>query len=208
MERALDDKALLVAEARRLRFHERPEIRAALEELEQKLIVQALLEQERANLAATDAELRAYYDAHRDDFRLPERREASRILIADADPTRAQQRLDELQKRLAAGEPFAVVAAAGDGAERITAGRLGHVNKANDDRALADAVFAAPVGEVVGPVRVRDGKALLLVTAVLPPSEQAFEAARSVVENKLQPTLQRRSFERLVERLRTEADRE
>jgi parvulin-like peptidyl-prolyl isomerase len=208
MERALDDKALLVAEARRHEFHERPDIRTAVQELENKLIVQALLEQERATVSSTEPELRAYYDAHRADFRLPARRETSRILVADADPTAAQQRIDGLKKRLAAGEPFAVVAAAGDGAERITSGRLGHVNQAQEDRALADAVFAAEVGKVVGPVRVRDGQALLLVTAVLPASEQAFEAVRGVVENKLQPTLQRRSFERLVERLRTEADRE
>ena len=183
MTRALQDRALLVAEARRRGFVERDDIKKAVVELEERLAVQALLASERTTIASTEQEQRAWFDAHRADFHLPERRQTERILVAiRGDKSGAELKAKALRQRLDAGEAY--------------------------DSALAAAVFSASVGTTVGPVVVRDGLALLRVTAVLPSTDPPFESVRGDVENRLQPTLERRAFEQLLQRLRGEAKRE
>ena len=209
MTRALQDRALLVAEARRRGFVERDDIKKAVVELEERLAVQALLASERTTIASTEQEQRAWFDAHRADFHLPERRQTERILVAiRGDKSGAELKAKALRQRLDAGEAFAKLAEAGDGAERLSAGRIGAIAADADDSALAEAVFSASVGTIVGPVVVRDGLALLRVTAVLPSTDPPFESVRGDVENRLQPALERRAFEQLLQRLRGEAKRE
>ncbi|MFP2926555.1 hypothetical protein ACLESO_15300, partial [Pyxidicoccus sp. 3LG] len=79
--RSLVDKRLLVEEARRRGLAKQEDIARQVKELEERLLVQALLaEEERAAGAATEAELRAWYDAHRSELRQPERVHLARVL--------------------------------------------------------------------------------------------------------------------------------
>lgn len=204
MQRALDDRSLLVVEARRRGLNERDDVRQALLELEERLAVKALLEEERRTLRASDDELRAYFDAHKTEFRLPERRQTERILVVTrGDRAKAEQHAQGLRRRIDAGEDFAALVNEGDGAERVQGGRLGPIDRQYDDPLLVQAVFGAAPGKVIGPVECREGFALIRVTTVLPSTEPSFESVRGIVEGRFQPTLERRAFEQLIQRLRT-----
>lgn len=123
-----------------------------------------------------EAALRAAYDARASDYNLPERRLVERLVFADeAAATRAMERL-----------------AGGIRLEMLVSERgldmadidLGDVTAA-DLGAAADTVFAAPVGEVVGPVETSLGPALFRVNAVLAAQVTPFEEARAELRDVL-----------------------
>lgn len=90
------DVELLAQEARKRKLDEQPATQAAV----RQILGEALLSDVRSSLPApaelTAEEVRAYYDAHRDDFREPERRRVSAIVVKDAKD--AKDALETLRK--------------------------------------------------------------------------------------------------------------
>jgi len=83
-------------------------------EVELNLKVGRLLEKAAAEAPEpTDEQVRAYYEAHKDEFRAPERVHAAHIVMhvdAHTPPEVAEAKLKEAQKRLEAGADFGEVA--------------------------------------------------------------------------------------------------
>jgi peptidyl-prolyl cis-trans isomerase C len=77
------DVELLAQEARRRGLHERPETQEAT----RQILREALLADERSTLPSPanipNDEVKAYFDAHQDEFKEPERRRVSAIVVAD-----------------------------------------------------------------------------------------------------------------------------
>lgn len=137
--------------------------------------------------AIPERDIEAYYRAHRDALEY-----VVLFSIRAASRSEAAQAL----KRIDAGEPFPVVAAdaSRDPATRRSGGFVGRLRRAEMAADVADAVFDAPTGTVVGPVDTGRGWNLFLVAARrTPPLEE--EA----------PGIRRLLFERLVARLRATA---
>jgi len=117
----------------------------------------------------TDAEVRAYYDAHRDDFQRPATARVNMVSVALRptidDTVAARQRAVELRDRVVAGEDFAVVAEAesGDPATRAQGGDMGKRARSALDPALAEAAYAIRVGDVSDPVETAFGFHILKV---------------------------------------------
>jgi peptidyl-prolyl cis-trans isomerase C len=104
---AVVEKRLLAGEARRRGLDRAPEIRREVEELEERLAIQALLAaEEKAMGAPSDVELRAWFEAHQGELgeRAPGRRpsfEEARGEIANRlEPARKRKAFDELLARL------------------------------------------------------------------------------------------------------------
>jgi len=113
--------------------------------------------------------LRDAYEARAEEFNQPERRLVERLVFADS--AAAQAALE----RIESGEQSFEEAVAARGLE-LPDVDLGDVDRADLDGA-AEAVFAANVGDVVGPLETALGPALFRVNAVLDEQVTSFEEA-------------------------------
>ncbi|WP_158620075.1 peptidylprolyl isomerase [Corallococcus sicarius] len=212
---SLVDKRLMVAEAKRQGLAGREDIARQVRELEERLVVQALLAQEeRAAGAPGEQELRGWYDANRQQFEQPERVHLGRILArvegqgSAAERTKARARAEEFARRLKAKEPLAQVQSSGDGPERARGGDLGLFARGElPDRRLEDAAFALrEPGQVSPVVETAEGFAVVQLIERRPARTPPFEEVRAEVEGRMAPVRQRRVFDALRARLRSGAD--
>jgi len=120
-------------------------------------------------VTVTDAEIRAYYNEHRDDFSRPASARTNMVSFAlrpsAADTAVARARAETLRARVEGGEDFAEVARAesGDPNSAPEGGDMGRRARANIDPALADVAFELPMGSVSEPVETSFGFHLLRV---------------------------------------------
>lgn len=212
--RSIIDKRLLVLEAKRRKLTEDPELRRQVQELEERLAVQALLAQEEAAAGSpSEQELRAWFESHRAEFTRPEQVRVGRVLVSvgskasEAERSRARQKAEALAARLRRGEALAQVAKEGDGAERTKGGELGLVIRGGGfEPALEQAAFALERPGAVSPVvMLREGFAVLVLLERKPARQPAFEEVRAEVEGRLAPARKRQVFDALLGRLRQEA---
>jgi len=68
---------------------------------------------------------------------------------------------------------------------RDQTGDLGMVHRGALQANVDDAVFAAQIGEIVGPVRTIFGFSVLEVTSVEPPRQMEFEQVREAIASRL-----------------------
>ncbi len=120
-------------------------------------------------VTVSEAELRAYYESHPDEFKRPAVAFLSYVEIlrvADArDSIAARQRALGLRKEILAGAPFNEVATreSSDSASAQQGGDLGEFGKGAMDPAFERAAFSLPLGEVSEPVLSAFGYHLLKV---------------------------------------------
>jgi peptidyl-prolyl cis-trans isomerase C len=212
---AIIDKRLLAAEAIRRDLDDLPEVRREVEELEERLVIQALLAaEERAMGAPTEGELREWYEGHRGELGEPERVRLRRVLaVAPAgsgpvERTRARARAERFAARLAGGERFEKVALDGDGKERGAGGDIGLVARnLSGEPALVTAAFAlARPGERTPVVEVSEGYAVFELVERRAGRTPSFDEARAEVANRVTPLRKRKAFDTLLARLRERAD--
>jgi parvulin-like peptidyl-prolyl isomerase len=211
LERALEDRALLFQEARRRHINDTPAIQEQLHDLELRLSVQKLLEdEEQRQGTASDADARAYFESHRAEFGEPDRIHLGRILVSvlpgasDSDRKKARTRADSYLARLHRGEVFGTVALEGDGPERARKGDAGWVTRPElSDSALAQAAFGlAKIGSTSGVVSTRDGLVIVSLIEHRAAHQPSFEEERSRVLNRLDPVRKRAAYDALLARLR------
>ena len=164
-----------------------------------------------AGIKADDEELRAVFEAERERFVTPEKREVSHILIAvppdaGADSVeQARERLVALKNRIDVGESFADLARANsdDTGSAVSGGALGFIERGIMVPAFEDAAFALVPGQVSDPVKSSYGWHLIKVTSVQESRGAAFEEVRDQVLEQYQG----REAERIyVERVETLAN--
>ena len=163
----------------------------------QRQAVEALLAE--ADVEPPAAEVRAWYDAHRAEYRLPERVLLRQILVASGEVAEAAR------QRIEAGEPFAVVASA------VSADPSAEDGGMQGEMALEDlpAPFAQQIaslapGETGEPIQASDGWHLFQVEARLPARERPLEEVAGEIAERLR---QRRADALLARRMGEAADR-
>lgn len=144
-----------------------------------------------ADLSAPDqsideASLREQYELKLDEFTAPEERKVRHILLGvavDADQKvleETRNRLQEVQQRITAGEPFAALAAevSEDPGSAGQGGELGWVGRDALDPAFEQAVFAIEPETLSEPVRSRFGYHLVEVLEVRGGEPKPFDAVK------------------------------
>jgi len=124
---------------------------------------------EDARFTISDADIEAYYRANQEEFEVPARATV-RVVVLDKTPTAADTAASEdlaaaLRQEIIDGADFREVAIR-ESADQTTAaagGDLGVFSRNSMTPPFDSAVFAAPVGEVVGPVRSSFGLHVLEV---------------------------------------------
>jgi len=132
------------------------------------------------DLAVTDADVRADFDAHRKQWTTPERRRVSHVLVKTKDEALA------VKKRLDAGEAFGDVAkqVSIDTQTKTTGGDLGWVEK-KDVPAAFSGVLTFHAGQVSEPIESKFGWHVIKVTAIEPPKPMEYEKAKDEVKKSL-----------------------
>ena len=135
--------------------------------------------------------LRDAYDAAIDQFNLPERRLAERLIFGNEDD------LNAAKARIDAGEATF---------EEIVEERglqLADIDMGDLDREAfgenADAIFAAGIGDIVGPLPTSLGPALFRVNAILAAQETTFEEASPILREDLAADRARRVVNQLID---------
>lgn len=127
----------------------------------------------------TDGELRSYYDEHKSEYTTQARRSAD--VISTTDEAKAKALADQWRS----GADWATMqkAAADDGASAIEQTDAPAVEYPDPD--LAKAVFGAPAGTVLDPVKGALGWFVVKVTHIVPGGETTFDQAKDSIKAKL-----------------------
>ena len=144
-----------------------------------------------AQVKVDPAELKQVYDANAKQYTTNEERQASHILIAvkadasDADKAAAKQKATALlEKARAKPDAFADLAKANsqDTGSATQGGDLGSFARGAMVKPFEDAVFAAKVGDIVGPVQSDFGFHVIKVTGITPSHVQTFDEVKARIE--------------------------
>ena len=140
------------------------------------------------------AEVKQAYEANAKQYTTNEERQASHILVAvkkdapDAEKARAKEKATELAaKARAKPDSFAELAKQNsqDPGSASQGGDLGSFSRGAMVKPFEDAVFAAKVGDIVGPVETDFGYHVIKVTGITPPHVQGFDEVKGRIEAEL-----------------------
>jgi peptidyl-prolyl cis-trans isomerase D len=140
------------------------------------------------------AEVKAAYDANVRQYTTGEERQAAHILIAvkpgakDEDKTAAKKKAEALLAQAKTNpSKFAELAKANsqDPGSAPQGGDLGTFARGSMVKPFEEAVFAAQVGDIVGPVQTDFGFHVIKVTGVMPSHVRTFDEMKPQIESEL-----------------------
>ncbi len=147
-----------------------------------------------AQMKVDPAEVRQAYEANAKQYTTNEERQASHILIAvkpdatAADKAAAKAKAETiLEKVRAKPDDFAALAKeySQDPGSAPQGGDLGSFARGSMVKPFEDAVFAAKVGDIVGPVETNFGYHIIKVTGITPAHVQTFDEVKGRIEADL-----------------------
>jgi peptidyl-prolyl cis-trans isomerase D len=151
---------------------------------------QLTLEQVASTETVSDADLQAAYDKQRASFVLPERREASHILIPfGKDPAAALKQANQVLVLARSGQNFAALAKkySQDPGSAQNGGSLGWIDRAGFVAPFADALFnMKAVGDIVGPVKTQYGYHIIRLDGIQPGRTKTLAEARPQLQAQIQ----------------------
>lgn len=186
---------VLAEQARRTKLDAKPAVRAAIESQKARALASYLTDTTLANgVSVTDAEILRLYHQGNDTARL------TLVVVADAGQAA------EVRKRLDQGGEWTLEASRSlDPASARRRGDTGPMSRMQMDEALAAAVFAAPVGGTVGPVKLKVGFAIARVDERTSANEADLPRYRDQIVAYARRTAVARARAHLLERRRKEA---
>ncbi|CAM4309485.1 peptidylprolyl isomerase [Corallococcus sp. ZKHCc1 1396] len=208
---------LLVQEARRRGLESDPEVRSMLEKVMVQHLVKA--QTEAVDAAVSDADARAYYDAHLSEFVKPERVRVSQLLLkAPKGSPERQKALTQAVKLAAEAQrggdvlrafDTAVRAHSQDTATQAQGGDLGFRTREEltvaGGEALAESAWGLKtVGQLTAPIESDAGVHLLMLQARQLGNEQTFEQAKPRILQRLGAERRAKALDTLVEKLRAQ----
>lgn len=153
---------------------------------------QVVRDQVGSRLNMTHADEEAYYNAHQQDFMVPEQVHISEILIPTPENATqdqiatAQAKADGIAAKLKDGGNFAALARTDSGGTTASAGGdIGDFKRGALGDVLENATFPLPVGSNTAPIRTRQGYVILHVDSHQKPGVPPL----STVEEKVQEAL-------------------
>ena len=187
---------VLAAEAVRRGLDKDPEVVLEMKQAMVRKLMAHELDKRMSEVKITDEELKAYYDAHVDDYVRPAKVRASQIVLADEqaakaliealtlefakDPTHKRRTFALKARDVSIDKPTASLG--GDMRFFSAAGEPG----STIHKALSDAAFALQhVGDMSPPVQTSTGWHVLMLTAKKERFERSFEEVKRNIHNRL-----------------------
>ncbi len=203
------EEKLLYAEAIRKGVDKDPKV--------QKVMVNTLVREDVFNQIKnsdfSDEVLQAYYDAHKDEFIVPEKVQIKRILIKTApDKTedQAKKQAEDIRGQVEKNpDSFKDLASKfSEDPYKHRGGDVGFVSKDGKpglDQAVVDKAFTVEVGKVSDVFKTDDGYNVLLVAAKREQLERTFQQMKGTVLRKAKNAKQEDAYKAYVDALKTNA---
>lgn len=196
---------LLFARARAQGMPNDPKVKAQVAAYAEQAAIMAMIQQvaEKAVASIPDPELKAYYDAHRDDFtKSPEQVRASHILVE------TEEQANKIREEVVAGKDFAEAARASskDPGSAERGGDLGFFARNRMVPEFAQAAFdLEKPGDLSPVVKTQFGYHIIRLEEKKPAEQAAFEEVKGRIASQLKEERQQQAVEQYVQDVRTKA---
>lgn len=185
-------------------------------QLERTSLVQRVQQQEvMSKLQVTDTELKAYYDAHQNEFGTTPQVTLREITVAvPIDPQGinvgkdddAKAKAEEVRAKIIAGEPFPRLAAEySDSGSKANGGLVGPLSKTDLSEDLQKAIAGLKDGGVTPVLRTARGYQVVKIEKLQDSTTKPFEDAKNEIADKIANEKRKVEFDKFLERLRGEA---
>jgi peptidyl-prolyl cis-trans isomerase D len=169
----------------------------------------------RSTIQIEESELRAYYDTNQPEFTEEQQVRARHILLTADSPEAvavAKAQVEELKRRIAAGEDFAALARqySQDETTRDRGGELGFFGRGRYNPTLEDAAFAGQPGDLLGPLESdllnQTGIDLVEILDRREGGVADFESVRPRIQSRLLGERSQAAAETLAQELRAKIE--
>jgi parvulin-like peptidyl-prolyl isomerase len=200
------DLETMATEARKRMLDQNPETKEMLTVQADNVLANVLAKKLNDDAQFTDLDLRAYYDAHKDDY---EEAKGSHILIRfkgskvplkpnekDLTEPEALAKAQDIRAKILAGADFAALAKAesDDTGSAVKGGDLGSFRHKQMVAPFDQAAFSLPIGQLSEPVRSDFGYHLIKITAR---TSKTFDEAKSEIEKALKPKIVKAEIDKI-----------
>jgi peptidyl-prolyl cis-trans isomerase SurA len=164
-----------------------------------------------SKVAVEDNELQAYYEDHKDEYRLPTRFRIRELVLAkgatDADLATARAQVAEIQAALKAGTPFeALVKKYSTSPSKDTGGDLGWLNKGLLRPSIEEAALKLKPGEVSAPIETDKDISLIQLIDLEDAPVKSFAEVKDAILKKLQEPKAQNAIQQYLADLRMRAN--
>ncbi len=206
---------LMSMEAQREGMDKKPDVKRRIQDMTNAVLAQEYMEVKvKDKVKVTDAEMKKYYDSHKDEFKKPETVTARHILVRvapGADKEAWNKALDKakvIEAKLKKGADFAKLAEeySDDPGSKQKGGELGAFTKGRMVPEFEKVAFSLKKGEISGPVKTNFGYHIIQVTDKSPASQQSFEEAKNGLQQKMLREKQQKYMDELMAKLKKKYD--
>lgn len=192
---------LLYEEALRRGLNRNGEVKDLLKEAKKKILVAKLIEIELRNkFTISDDEIKACYEAHKEEFATPLKLRASHILV----DTEAE--VKEILQKLNAGADFAELAAQySKDPSKEKGGDIGYFSRGQLIPEFENACFNLDVGKTSDIVKTQFGYHIIKLTERKEPRTRELSEVKGEIEKDLESQKEKEGFERLIKDLRSKS---
>jgi foldase protein PrsA len=164
--------------------------RVKLDLLQKKLLAKIAKKKQKI----TDKQIADYYSKNQQRFGQPEKRDLEVVL------TKTAAKANEAKSAISGGQAFGAVAKrlSIDEVSKTQGGKLTGLAKGQQEKALDDAVFAAKLKQLVGPVKTQFGFYVFRVTKSTPASQQTLDQSKAQIRALLTTQFQQDSRRKFV----------
>lgn len=164
-----------------------------------------------SKVAVEDNELRAYYEDHKDEYRLPTRFRIRELVLAKGataeEQAGARKKLEAIQAELKAGKAFEDLAKADSSSpSKTTGGDLGWMNKGFLRASIEDAAVRLKPGQVSAPIETDKDLYLIQLIALEDAPVKDFTEVKAKILEKLQEPKAQNAIEQYLSNLRMRAN--
>jgi parvulin-like peptidyl-prolyl isomerase len=185
-------------------------------QLERTMIIQRVQQTEiMSKLQVTDAELKMYYDGHKDSFTTKPQLTLREILVAVPTSDRgvnvaveeeAKAKADDIRKRLLAGEPFPRLAAdMSDSPSKANGGLVGPITPDVLAPELQQAIEGLKPGDLTPVLRTSRGFQVIKIETLEPGTIKPFDQSREEIADRIANEKRRGELMKFMENLRAQA---
>lgn len=196
-------KKLLLKEAKKDNIEKNKEFQDRLADIKDQLIIESLLKKKvQLNLNLSDADMKKYYDANREQFKREQEIETSQIVL------KTEQEAKEIQGRLLKGESFEDLARTYsiDPSAKSTGGKIGYHPKGTLIPEYEQAAFKlTKVGQLSPIVKTQLGYHIIRLEGTKPPSYVPFEEVKEFIKQKMGQEKQAEVLEKYIAELKKSA---
>ena len=189
---------MFAAEAVETKVDETEEFKKAIEAAKTEILAQLAVAKVMKEIAVTEEEMKAYYEANSNQFEKGATVSAKHILVKEEDECMA------ILAAINAGEKTFEEAAKESSTcpSGQQGGSLGQFGKGQMVKEFEEAAFAAEIGTVVGPVKTQFGYHLITVDAKNEASVMSFEEVKGQINSQLFAKKQNEAYEAKVAELK------